>query len=252
MPLLITDFDGVLCDSVWECLLAAYNMYNRLENPVHQRVTSLSEIPEDLSMEFGQMRPYLHGAEDFLPIFKAALSKEKVNSAADLNRFRDADKQLIEESKELFYTERDFLIKNEKNLWFTLNPLFPEIAESFAQLHPFNNVYILTTKRGRDVEEILRYNNIEFPQENIRSVETPMKIPTLKEISRRRGIKLQEMIYIEDQISFLPPALAAGCRVYLANWGYVSDEQRKIAADHSIPVIEKTEFTKVVNEVALK
>ena len=252
MPLLVSDFDGVLCDSVWECLLAAFNMHNRLQEPNHNRITTLSEIPEDLRTEFRQMRPYLHGAEDFLPIFKAALSKAKITSDGDLNRFRDDTLQMVQKSKELFYAERDFLLQHEKELWFDLNPLFPEIAKSFAQLYPFDNVYILTTKRGQDAAEILQHNNIDFPKENILSVETPMKIPSLKKLSRQRKIELQEIIYIEDQISFLPPAKEAGCRVYLADWGYVSDEQRQIAADHSIPMIRETDFSEIMDEVGIR
>jgi len=250
MPLLVTDFDGVICDSAWESVLTGYNMYNRMQPPGGQRITSLEEIPRTIQLEFRRLRAYLHGAEDFLPIMRAVHSGRPIHCEADFNFFRDNSPEQLELSKKLFYTERDYLRQNEKSLWLDLNPFFPGIGEEFAKLHPFENVHILTTKRCEDVTEILHHNGIEFPEEQINAVDTSRKFSRLNDIARRTGFELQDVIYIEDQINFLPPALAAGAKVYLAGWGYVSPEQRDIAEAHSIPIIESAEYADIIRNLS--
>ncbi len=250
MPLLVSDFDGVICDSAWESVLTGYNMYIRMQQPGGDRITSLEEIPRAIQLEFRRLRAYLHGAEDFLPIMRAVHSGRPIHSEDDFNYFRDNSPEQIEESKQLFYAERDYLRLHRRNVWLDLNPLFPGIGEEFGRLSPFENVHILTTKRCEDVAEILNHYGIEFPKAQINAVDTTGKFTRLTEIALGAGCELQDVIYIEDQINFLPPALAAGAKVYLAGWGYVSPEQREIAAAHSIPIIESREYTEIIQGIS--
>jgi phosphoglycolate phosphatase-like HAD superfamily hydrolase len=250
MPLLVTDFDGVICDSAWESVLTGYNMYLRMQQPGGRRVTSLEEIPRSVQLEFRRLRAYLHGAEDFLPIMRAVHSDRPIHSEADFNYFRDNTPEETELARKLFYAERDYLRQHERTLWLELNPLFPGIGEAFGRLHPFENVHVLTTKRLEDVMEILHHYGIEFPKEQINAVDTTEKFTRLTDIANSAGCELRDVIYIEDQINFLPPALAAGAKVYLAGWGYVSPEQRQIASAHSIPIIESGEYAGIVRDLS--
>jgi len=252
MKLFVTDFDGVICDSALESLLTAFNSQQRIDDPDHPRMLSLDQIPLEIQIKFRRLRAFLHGAEDFLPIIRAVFSDRQVDTEDEFRLFREIPPRVLEESKKLFYEERDFLRQNEKELWLNLNPLFPGIGDGFRRLQPYQNVYILTTKRKEDVEDILRYYDIDFPTEHINAVGTEQKFQRLIELSEYTGCSLNDTIYLEDQINFLPPAQSAGCTVYLAGWGYVSPQHRKTAAANSISVIDEKRFAELIEEVLMK
>jgi phosphoglycolate phosphatase-like HAD superfamily hydrolase len=249
MEVLITDFDGVICDSASEGFLSAYNAYLKIEKPEAPRVLDIRRLSGILHQDFRRLRSYLHGGDDFVPIVKAAIEGVNLNSQGDFDEYRKQFHDRLPLFQQTFYDERDYLRKNKKELWLSLNPLFPEASAAFRLLAPFHKVYILTTKRAQDVEDILSYWKIDFPPDQIFSVQTAEKYPRLLEIMELSGATGQEITYIEDQISFLPPALSHGMKVYLAGWGYVSPEQRETARQHGIPIIGKEEMESILEGI---
>jgi len=249
---LITDFDGVICDSAVESFLCAYNAHLKIEQPDAPRLLDGDRLSHLLHHDFRRLRSYLHGAEDFLPLVKAALTREPINCQTDFDRYREQFEEHLTFFQHTFYEERDYLREREPELWLSLNPLFEEAAGPFRQLAPFENVYILTTKRREDVEDILSYWGIDFPSDHIYPVSAREKYPRLRELMALSGSTPAEITYIEDQISFLPPAASHGIKVYRAGWGYVSPEQKETARSHSIPVIEKKEMARLMDSLRSK
>lgn len=250
MSVLITDFDGVICDSASEGFLCAYNAYLKIEKPGEPRVMETGRLSDILHQDFRRLRAYLHDSHDFVPIAMAALNGVAINSQADFDEYWKQFKDRLPLFQQTFYDERDYLRKNKRDLWLSINPLFPESSDAFRALAPFTNVYILTTKRAQDVEDILYYWKIDFPMDHVFTVSTVEKYPRLLEIMELSGTAAEEITYIEDQISFLPPALAHGMKVYLAEWGYVSSEQMETAREHDIPIIGKAEMSRILGEIA--
>jgi len=248
MKLFITDFDGVICDSAWESLLSAFNAYNQLQNPGCPRLKSLETLSEEVQQKFRRLRAYLHGAEDFLPLMKASLSSAEVNSEKAFLSFHDPSPERTKKIQNLFYAERDYLRLRERETWLALNPVFPGMDKQFMRLSPYDNVYILTTKRKQDVMDILQHYGINFPSEHIRAVQTSMKYESLMEIIDTTANTPENTIYIEDQFNFLPPAQKSGCTVYLAGWGYVSPEHFAAAESQHIPVIDVKEYGSIIRE----
>ena len=247
MKQLITDFDGVLCDSATEGHLTAHNAFHRLQDPDYPRLLDIEEIPAEQRQEFHRLRAYLHGAEDFIPILQAVLKGVPIRSQQDFEVYRRTMQDRLEECQQAFYAERDYMRFNERERWLQLNPLFPRIMEAFRSLAPFDDVYILTTKRSADVLDILEFNGIDFPPDHINDVNPAEKYPRMHAISAASGVESAECAYIEDQVSFLPPAAESGYQVYLASWGYVSDEQRSLADSEGIRIIDEYFFTSLVS-----
>lgn len=252
MRLLISDFDGVLCDSATEGFLSAYNTYRRLQSPDSERILDMRELPADHERRFRALRPYLHGAEDFIPILHALHTDAEISSQAEFDAFRAQFQQQLREYQLAFYAERDFLRRHEAELWLKLNPLYPEIHPHFSTLAPFENVHILTTKREEDVKDIFADWKIDFPASHINSVGTKEKYGTLLDILQKTKTASEEAVYIEDQVSFLPPAGSHGIQVYLAGWGYVSEEQRELADSRRIPVLDSKGFAEIAAELQVR
>lgn len=250
MKLLVTDFDGVVCDSVSECLLAAYNAWGQLQTSYEaQRIFDMDSIHTNLQTKFRKLRPYLRGAEDFIPLFLAVKRDLEVESQFDFDLLRRRLQHQLSQYQQAFYTERDFLRRHHRRLWLQLNPLFPAVKRALAARSSFDHIYILTTKRQPDVVDILEYHGIDFPVGQIHAVASDGKMERLQEIMQAEQVPTVDTGYIEDQVDYLLSAAPLGVDVRLADWGYVSAEQQHSAAEHGIPSIDQAAMTALLQNL---
>lgn len=248
--LLITDFDGVICDSVEECLLVTYNAYHRLHDASFQRLLDLQQIAPETRQTFRRLRPFLKGAEDFVPIFRSIEQRIPLATQREFDAFRDEMRDQLSEFVTLFYEERDFLIRNEHRIWLSLNPLYGDFAAILRARQAFERFHILTTKRREDVLEIFGYQQVAFLPKQISYIKAAGKSARLLELLREYDANPEETLYFEDQVDFLVVAKQHGIQTYLVEWGYVSDEQREVARQHNIPIIAMPQFAELLREQA--
>lgn len=244
--LFITDFDGVICDSVWECLLVTYNAYHGLHRPGFQRILDLNAIDPAQQQRFRALRPYLKGAEDFVPILIAIERQIPINNQADFNRLRESCQAQLPEFQQAFYAERDFLQRNEHALWVRLNPLFEGMKEALQQRTSFDTVYILTTKRQEDVLAIFAYQEIPFPADHIFYMKASGKSKKLLELLQAYNADFSASAYVEDQVDFVVASRQQGIGSYLVEWGYVSEEQKALAHEQHVPIITLADFRQLL------
>ena len=242
----ITDFDGVLCDSVLECLLVTYNAYHRLHDPAGARELELDAIDPATQRQFRQLRAYLKGAEDFIPIWLSLVQQIPISSQAEFDCFRATQAEHLTEYVTAFYAERDYLIRHEKTRWLRLNPLFEDFSDALRRRSSFAGLHILTTKRRADVLEVFQYEDIPFPAEQITYVKAAHKSEQLQELCRRHDADEASSAYFEDQVDFLIASQQRGLPSYLAGWGYVSAEQQAVAQQAAIPIITPQQYKDIL------
>ncbi len=246
-PLIVTDFDGVVCDSVLECLLAAHNAWEQLQSgPDSHRIFDLGAIPSQRQGRFRGLRPYLRGAEDFIPLFLAVERELEVSSQRDFDLLRRRLHDQLPVYQQAFYTERDYLRRKHRELWLELNPLFSPIDRALGSRTSFEDLHILTTKRQADVEDILGFHGIDFPSWQIHSVKSDGKMERLQAIMKASGAAPARTLYVEDQIDYLISAAPLGVELLLAEWGYVSEEQRSAAVEKQISLLSREEFAELL------
>lgn len=244
--LFITDFDGVICDSVLECLLVTYNAYHGLTDDSFERVLSLDAIPPEQQLRFRKLRPYLKGAEDFVPMYLAITAGARIGNQDDFTAFRATHTEQLATYQQAFYAERDYLQQHEKTIWLGMNPLFDGPKEALLACTSFERTYILTTKRQQDVQEIFEFQQIPFPIEHVIYMKAAGKLQKLLEMVREHDAAFDETIYVEDQIEFLTASSQHNIGSYLVEWGYVSDQQLALARRQGIPIITPREFTRLL------
>ncbi len=244
----ISDFDGVVCDSVIECFVAAYNAYGKLRNSSFQRVLNIETIPLEEREEFRRLRVYLKGAEDFTPLLMTMEQNLNITSQEAFNSFKETQKEQLPESVAAFYAERDFLLQHEKELWLSLNPLFEQVGQAFKQRDSFENLRVLTTKRQQDAYEIFQYQGIAFPKEQILYAKADDKSQRLPELLESNQADFHESVYVEDQVDFLVASKKRNIGSFLTDWGYVSHEQRKLARQNDIPIISRQRYCELLSK----
>jgi phosphoglycolate phosphatase-like HAD superfamily hydrolase len=246
--LFITDFDGVICDSVIECLLVTHNAYHTLHSPTFQRSLSLEAIPLERQRQFRALRPYLKGAEDFVPMYMAIEKQVSITSQPVFNNYRTQHEAQFLTYQKAFYAERDYLQRHEKDLWLRLNPLFDGIRDTLLACKSFDRIHILTTKRQQDVVAIFDYQQVPFPADHIFYMKAAGKPQKLLDLLQEHDAIPQESVYIEDQVDFLVMSKARDIGSYLVEWGYVSEEQKALARQHAIPVIGTKKFAHLLEQ----
>ncbi len=244
--LFITDFDGVICDSVLECLLVTYNAYHRLTDDSFERVLSLNAISPEQQFRFRKLRPYLKGADDFVPMYLAITAGVQIENQDDFTTFRATHAEQLATYQRAFYAERDYLQQHEKTIWLGMNPLFDGFKDALLACTSFDRTYILTTKRQQDVQEIFEFQQIPFPIDHVIYMKAAGKSQKLLEMIEEHGAAFENTIYVEDQVEFLIASRQHNIGSYLVEWGYVSEQQLALARQQDIPIITPREFTRLL------
>jgi hypothetical protein len=211
---LFLDFDGVLCDSVRECFVAAWDAWNLW------RGAAPSTIPLGVFDAFVRMRPAVRTAADYLTVLQA-VDDGKPFAAVDAS-LADAVRK---EWHEGFYGARTRLYKHDRDWWQRLNPLYPGIDPE--TMDPAS-VYIVSTKKARFIRLILSNHGVEWPESHIRDDDD--KKTVISDILDRTGSRIG--LFVDDHLPNLRSCDDPRIRRFLAAWGYI-DAERDISASRS-------------------
>lgn len=236
------DFDGVIADSIRECLVAGYNAHASIARRNH-RILSLDELDPERVASARVLRNFIRSGADYVYIFLALLQDERIPTQEAFDRFQTAHASLYAEFYRAFYRERQRLLKEHPGNWIRLNPLYPGMSDFLARYPDRERLCIITTKQIPFVLRILAANGISFSEDRAfhASRENP-KPPVISGLLRRFGLSPSEFHFIDDQVDTLIAAKPLGIRVYAAGWGYINDEQRSRARRENIEILGRDAF----------
>jgi phosphoglycolate phosphatase-like HAD superfamily hydrolase len=235
------DFDGVICDSLLECMVSSWQGYYQLHLGKHKTAT-----PITLRQEFSKLRPYVRAGEDFI------LSQELINNQISIQSQKQFDAQLAERGehtmaryKELFYTARHDFLVNDRRYWIGLNKIYPHVYQPLRGWAASPCLYILSTKRTDYIVEILEAKHIRMDPRRVLSCGAKEKKEVILRTLDERGCT--NALFIDDQIDHLTADWARDPRIIgcLASWGYVKahwlEEPRDIEVLHPDRLAEKVD-----------
>ena len=227
------DFDGVLCDSIDECLLVAYNtFFGRLDK-------KLKYVSEDIKQYFYSYRYLVRRAGGYFLIFKAF---EIGMHLLDYKSFRLLERKYngeLLEFEELFFKVRNELKKNGST-WLLLHRLYPNAFEFIKNYR--NRFFIITTKDYDSVERLSKHFNYYNKIIKIYSKE----ISSDKRYMFKKLIKLYsydpsntELIYVDDNVEHLESLRDLNINLFFATWGCskVSDEKQFNAIKNLMEIV---------------
>ena len=215
MRILCLDFDGVICDSVLECLVSSWIACFEGNPP--------DRVPLFLKQRFLELRPFIRSGEDYVLIQRLL---EQGRSIRNQEEFDDllgkAGALKMAEYKERFYSARESLFRSERDYWFGLNRLYPHV-EGLLKLHAASaNLHIVSTKRPDFISEILGFHGIRF---NPARMHYASSVPKLEIVNRLADENRAEKVYfVDDQIDHLTGSRREAVEPCLASWGYVKPE----------------------------
>mgnify|MGYP002641143752 CR=1 FL=1 len=240
--LLALDFDGVIADSIDECLVTAYNAFTLGTANATPR-DDLTEFSEAEIAEFRSLRPLIRRGEDYVFLLLAMSEKQQFQSQDDFDAFLAKNEFHRDEYRQRFYTERERLQTQNTEKWLNLNLLYPGMA-SFLKSWDRNEVYIVTTKDLVSVRLILEHNGISLrPDQMFQADKTLRKPAILDSIQTKRDIQGDQIHFIDDHVAtVLEVKQDSSTRVYCATWGYNTSEQLSLLHPEQIPALSLDKF----------
>ena len=244
------DFDGVICDGLLEYFATTKKAYEQIWQEQPQ-----SNL-EELAQSFYTLRPIIETGWE-MPILLRALVL-KIDDSEILQSWHLVRDSIVNNenlnTKTLANTldsVRDYWINNDLNSWLRLHRFYPGIVQVLNKIiNSPSELYIITTKEGRFVHQLLQEQNILIPRERIIGKES--KRPKYETIRLLRDSNEESKVtfwFVEDRLPALQLVkqqsdLKSLVKLFMADWGYNIECDRTIASDDpDITLISLEEFT---------
>lgn len=250
--ILASDFDGVICNGLEEYFASTLRAYQQIW---HQDIGDRDSLDSlaSLATEFKTLRPVIETGWE-MPVLLRALVLEcdpkTILSSWHSVRDRLKEKENLDPKfcAQCLDGVRDDWIKNSLDSWLDLHSFYPGVIDKLNEIIASDlQFFIVTTKEGRFVKQLLQQQGIELGDHQVIGKESRRpKYETLRMIRDEAGSS-SHIWFIEDRIQALnlvkeQPDLQS-IKLFLADWGYNTQSERNLASgDRHISLISPAQF----------
>lgn len=246
---LALDFDGVLCNGLVEYFQSAWRTYCQIWSPALP--------PEGLANVFYRLRPVVETGWE-MPVLLRAILKG-FSEAEILKNWNSICSQIVtaenlnpQDLGGKLDTIRDQWIADDLEGWLSLHQFYPGVAVRLQQwLGSSTKVFIVTTKEGRFVQQLLRQQGIQLPRD---SASADLSVRIFGKEGQRpkpetlRILNTEPTWFVEDRLKALQTVAShadlSEVRLFLADWGYNTPADQALARqDPRIQLLSLSQFT---------
>ena len=248
------DYDGVISDSALKSLFISHNVYCKYFGSEAKRnfggelftFDNWERLKKQYKKEmndYHHLRSYIELSGDFFVIIKIMEEQVQIKDQQEFIAYRNQFQFDYHFFRELFFEEKEKLQKQSFKKWFFLSPIFNEVIKGIQRfLQEGQKVVIATSNRGEAIHHAFQPGYLGFEMD-IKDIFDKNfgehKAEHMQAIAKKYGAKLNEIYFIDDQLSYLRGTDTLGVHVFLAGWGYCTESQKEEAKKEKITVIEK-------------
>ncbi len=231
--ILALDFDGVICDGLLEYFQTTKRTYLKIWND------DSSHVLDKFADSFYRLRPVIETGWE-MPVLLRALVLDFDENQIENNWSSFCQKILEEDNlnKQDLMMQldgvRDHWINSDLEGWLQLHRFYPGVIEKIGQiLNSSTSLYIVTTKEGRFVQQLLKQQGVELPKENIlgKEVKQP-KSETLRQLIQKNSLFPEQLWFVEDLLKSLQKVQQQedlkAVKLFLADWGYNTETSHSL------------------------
>jgi phosphoglycolate phosphatase-like HAD superfamily hydrolase len=235
-PDLFIDFDGVLCDSLLECLASSWYAYFFLHKKEQPAAMTL-----ETKRRFTALRPYIRSGGDYLLIQELAEKNIGMSSQDSFDAYLDGSANKADLYARLFSAARDYLLETYPGSWVNLNPLYAHVKPRLGSWSRSEHFFILSTKEPTYIARILKANRIRMPVRRILKSPARGKLDMIRR--HLRSDTARRALLVDDQLDHLSGNTEPRIKAYLASWGYVRPEWLKAGVE----ILDPGRFTRLLD-----
>ena len=246
--ILCLDFDGVICDSIQECLLTSYIAYQGFING-DVVVDKCMTIPENIKKSFLQHRYLVRPAKQYGMLQHMLHNKDSI-SAEEFTKSCNDYRFPMNEYEPLFFQVRAELISSDLSYWLNLNNVYPHVLKHWTSITTQIPTYIVTNKNYNSVTILLDHFKLNFNKDNIFSKEiTGSKADALITLAKHHNINFDKIIFIDDNSEYIIEMLDLGIKAYLAHWGYERFNNKSYILKKEELIKEFGDIYEIINKI---
>ncbi len=239
---LALDFDGVIVDSVGECMVTSFNAYAGFSGS-GRRIQSPEDLDKSSTAAFKRMRNFIRFGKDFLFIWLAISRHLDISSQTEFDTFLETEKRLDSVFFDLFYRERDRSIQSQPDRWTALTPLYRGVQPLLQTWAARDHFAVISTRKKGYIRRILDFNGCSLPENRIHFA-TPerSKEAIVAGMLTKYRLAPKQFHFVDDQVDTLIKVRGTEVRVYLAEWGYCDENQLVRSGREGIPILSLEQF----------
>jgi len=254
MKILAVDYDGVISDSALKSLFISHNAYCKYFGSKVKKnfggelftFNNWEEMQKKYKKEmddYRRLRSYIELSGDFFAILKVMEEQVQIKDQQEFIAYRNQLQFDYQFFRELFFKEKEKWQKKSFKKWFFLSPVFKEVIKGIRRFtKEGQKVVIATSNLGEAIHGAfqLEYLGFKIDIEDIFDKNFGKhKAEHMQAIAKKYDAKLNEIYFIDDQLSYLIGTDVLGVNVFLAGWGYCTESQKEEAKKEKITVIEE-------------
>jgi len=220
-PVITLDFDGVICDSLEECLVTAYNAYHRLEGS-DRWADSTADIRPEVADSFRRLRHYARNAPEFWVIMHWCITDGGALSQARYDALTSRYAAKLPLFEPVFFESRHVLSSTDLDRWLDLHRMYPEFCDGWNAVKGQFPVHIVTTKDLVSVQYFNRHWQLRIPDEHLWTKERALaKGEIVQRIAVESGQPIQNVLFVDDHPHHVREVAVTGARCFWASWGFL-------------------------------
>jgi phosphoglycolate phosphatase-like HAD superfamily hydrolase len=228
---LALDFDGVICDSLHECVLVSWNSHFGYA-VADFGADGLTRIPQAYLDHFRASRGYARCLGHFLlPLLGGP---EVFGSQAEFDAaYRGLPERLVTRFVERAERYRSAVRQHHRRSWLRLHTLYPGVLDVVRHHRP----YLVTARDRESVVELLAAGGVSLDPSRVYGNQVD-KRRALADIVDREGISPRELWFVDDNLPTVMAAGRAGFTARWARWGFAAPEHGPLARRLGVPSID--------------
>ena len=143
--LLIFDFDGVIVNSIDECLLTSYNAFQKFENNGVSLTDDLSDIAPEYHKYFNLYRKFVRPAAEYYLLHRGYTDNIEIIDSKSYHELLILHKDKLPHYQKEFFNERNRLRFIDKEKWISLHNIYKHLADCWDN---FSQVFNISDKEG--------------------------------------------------------------------------------------------------------
>jgi phosphoglycolate phosphatase-like HAD superfamily hydrolase len=209
------DFDGVVIDSMNECLHTSYAALTNLKMSLGE-VLPAKPSSEEISL-FNLNRGLVRPSRNYYALWEWILkSPDQEFSLGNFELFAASFGEVLNQFENVFHNYRSEELRHNPKSFVEKNPLYVGVKEIWDDLP--RPLFIVSTKDEESISLILNSHNLSV--EGIHGRGSGPKPQTIRRLAESYATELEDSFFIDDNSQHAIDVQSIATKTALAVWGY--------------------------------